>query len=267
MNRSVRSFVFLALIAGIAGGTLGQGSVTLNDPTRGPCAEAVGDQQSLYTAGKPFVATWITTTIQKLKDGTDLAPVVSPLIKIARDSSGKVYTEFQGRTQKGILYRSFSVDDPVSGTTYSWLEWDKAVTVFHYPDMNSREMQEKLRKWPWMKRLWAVPLCATYGPDSTFDGGEFGMRDIGTSRILGTDAQGVLATRNSDPVTEERWYSPDLQIALITRIKDTRFGTFAREFKSLEQIEPDQSLFRIPAGYPVVDSTPPTVSLPVAGIP
>jgi hypothetical protein len=259
MNHSVRSCVLLASIAGIAGAMLAQSSSTHSNPTRDPCMEVIGDTQSSYTVGKPFVATWTETKIHKRDDGTDLAPVVS-LIKIARDSSGKVYTEYvyqenQDPSRNGIPHRSFSVDDPVTGTTYMWSDGVRAkvVTVFHSPGINSREVQERLQKSPWAKRSWAVPLCVTYGPDSSFDSDEFSIRNIGTSRILGTDAQGILATRNNDPVSEERWYSADLQIALTTRVNDSRFGTSVREVKSLEQIEPDQSLFRIPAGYAIED--------------
>jgi hypothetical protein len=246
MDRLLRSGALLVLLAGSAGVARGQDAVTLNDPTRGPCAEAFADQQSIYTAGKPFVATWTTTTIKKRDDGEDLAPQASPLIKVARDSSGKLYIESQHRTNSGVLDTDFSLHDPVSGTTYTWSQGGKAVAVSRSPGIRSSEMQERLRTWPWMNRLWAVPLCVTYGPDSAFDEGEFSIQNIGTSRILDTEAQGILATRNNDPVTEERWYSPDLQIALVTRVIDTRLGTFVRELKSLELIEPDQSLFRIP---------------------
>ena len=256
MNHSLRSCLLLASIAGTAGAMPGQSSAKLKDPARVPCIEVFGDTQSIYTASKPFVATWVAWTVQKRDDGTDLAPVLY-LIKMARDSSGKVHVEGQDRPQKGISFKTFWVDDPVSGTSYSWSELDKVVTVFHSPRIDSREMQELLRKLPWAKEIWAVPLCVTHGPDSAFDRDEFSIQDLGTSQILGIDAQGILATRNNDPITEERWYSSDLQIALTTRVNDSRFGQSVREVKSLERIEPDQSLFRIPAGYILVDAASP----------
>jgi hypothetical protein len=252
MNRSARSCALLAAIAGIVSAALAQHSVTLNDPAR-PRMEVFGDQQSLHTAGKPFVATWIITTTQKRTDGANLAPLAS-LLRIARDSSGKVYSEQQNLQQDGTPSRSFSVDDPVSGTRYTWLERTKDVFVFHYEGVNSRAAQERLRKLPWTKELWTVPLCVTSGSESAYDRDEFSIQNLGTGQILGIDAQGILASRNDAPVTEERWYSPDLQIALTTRVNDSRAGTSIMELKSLEQVEPDPILFRIPAGYEMVNS-------------
>jgi len=218
--------------------------------------ETFGDQQSFYAAGKPFVATWIITVAQTRTDGTKLAPAES-LLKIARDSSGKVYSVQQHRQQDGTLFRFFSVDDPVIGTRYTWTEQTNVVSVFHYPGVNSREMQERLRKLPWAMEIWTVPLCVTFGPDSAYDRSEFSIQSLGTSQVLGIDARGVLGTRNADPITEERWYSPDLQIALTTRVNDSRTGTSVMELKSLERVEPDPILFQFPSGYEIADSASP----------
>jgi hypothetical protein len=255
MTHPVRSYVILISITGIAVAMIGQSPAMVNQPARTPCLTSFTDQQSLYTAGKPFVATWTDTTIQKHNDGTELAPVVY-LIKMARDSSGKVHVEGGFPREKAGPYRSFRLDDPISGTTYWVFENTRTVMVDHHPGINSPEIQQSLRKMPWLKEKWTVPLCATYGPDSGYDPDEFTIQDLGTRQILGTDAQGILAVRKNVPVTEELWYSSDLQIALIARVHDSRFGTTVREVKSLE-LDPDPSLFRIPAGYILSDSSSP----------
>jgi hypothetical protein len=214
-----------------------------------PCLESFGDQLSVYTAGKPLVATVSMTTIPKGDDGTDSAPVVT-FVKMARDSSGKVYLESLLSGGRSVTV----VEDPVSGTVFGWEAGDqvaKIVMVFHYPGIHSRQMQEKLREWPWARSLWAVPICVSYGPHSPFNKDEFSIQDLGTSQILETSAQGFQATRNDDSVTEERWYSSELELALTTRVIDSRLGTAVREIKSLQRIEPDPSLFRMPLGYEV----------------
>jgi hypothetical protein len=254
MNRSVRWCALLASIPGIAGSMLGQSSATLNDPAKAPCMEAFGDQMSYYTVGKPFVATYSMTTIRTIPDSTDLPQMVS-LIKMARDSSGKFYVASQTwpkNAVSGIPYRSFMVNDPVSGAGFGWSQEGKVVFVDHSPGINSPEMQERMRKWPWANKIWAVPLCGTNGLDPDIESREFSIQNIGTGRILGIDAQGILATRN-DALTEERWFSSDLQIALTTRVTDPQFGTSILELKSLERIEPEPGLFRIPAGYAIKD--------------
>jgi len=252
MNRSVQSCVFLVSVIGFACALPGQNLATPSDAQRLPCLEAYGDQQP-YTTGKPFVATWTETMTQTRNDGTDSAPIQS-LTKIARDSSGRVYQEDRIHPHNGIPYRVFSVDDPASGTNYVWTELDKTVHLIHSPSISSPQTQEALRKNPWAQKSWAVPVCVTYGPDSVVDNNEFSIQNLGASQILGVDVEGILATRNNDPVTEERWYSSDLRIALTTRVSDSRFGIAVREIKSIERVEPDQSLFRIPAGSRVVDA-------------
>jgi hypothetical protein len=263
-----RSCVLLVSVLGIASPMRGQDSATRDDPSKMPCMEALGDQQAFYATGKPFVGTWSDTTTETLQDGTKVSNL-SFVVTVARNSSGKVYVEGQPwppneipnpstvkvpGSVRVLRTRNFWVDDPVSGTMYSWSEPIKVVTLIHYAGVNSRERQEqeRIRKASWSRdHAWAVPVCATYGLDSAYDSDEFSIRNLGTSQILGIDAEGIRATRNSDSVMEERWYSPDLQIALITRVDDARGDTSVREIKSLKQSEPDPDLFRIPAGYAI----------------
>jgi hypothetical protein len=208
---------------------------------------AFGDTLSLYTPDKPLVATYAIwhsdTTIQKRDDGADAA-----VLLMARSSSGEVYT---ASWHNGVPGHSIWVVDPVSGTSFFWWDRDKAkiVWVYHGDGIHSRKMQELLRKQPFRARLWAVPLCATYlaGKD------EFTTQELGTSRIVDTDAQGIQATRNDQSVTEEQWFSPDLELMLTSRSIEPQVGTFVTEIKSLEQVEPDPNLFRVPAGYEVRD--------------
>lgn len=269
MKAFLRSCVLLASVVGFAGPMHGQASATRDDPSKMPCMmEAFGDQKAFYATGKPFVGTWSDTTTETRQDGTKVSNL-SFVVTMARNSSGKVYVEGQPwppnetpnpSTMKRpgsvrvLRTRNFWLDDPVSGTAYSWSEHLKVVTVVHYPGVNSRERQEqeRIRKAPWsVDHPWAVPVCATNGQDSAYESDEFTIQNLGTSQTLGLDAEGVRATRNSNSGTEERWYSSDLQIALITRVDDARGDISVREVKSLKQGEPDPDLFRIPAGYAI----------------
>ncbi len=210
--------------------------------------ETIGDQGVSYAKEKPLLATWSDTTIETRQDGTRVSNL-SLVVTVARNSSGKVYTEYWWPNR--IPKRGFSLDDPLTGTVYFWSEQIKDVTVLHYHGINSREEQASLQKWPWLKHLWSVPVCATYGLDSGDDSEEVSIQNIGTSQILGLDAEGILATRYSDSLTEERWFSSNLQIPLITRVGDSTGDTSLREIKSLRQGEPDPKLFRIPEGYAI----------------
>jgi hypothetical protein len=58
-------------------------------------------------------------------------------------------------------------------------------------------------------------------------------------------------------VTEEYWYSDDLRINIVTKRNDPRFGQLTVVVKRIDRSEPSYDLFEIPAGYKVVDMTPP----------
>jgi hypothetical protein len=50
--------------------------------------------------------------------------------------------------------------------------------------------------------------------------------------------------------------SRDLKLALFTIVDDPVRGTAKYEFRDFKRIEPDASIFRIPAGYAIKDSIP-----------
>lgn len=84
---------------------------------------------------------------------------------------------------------------------------------------------------------------------------------LGTKSIDGVSANGTLVTRtipagaigNQKPIviTTERWYSPDLQIVVMTKTSDPRMGEFVRQLTNIQRTEPDASLFQVPADYTI----------------
>ncbi|HEX8686715.1 MAG TPA: hypothetical protein VF654_09435, partial [Pyrinomonadaceae bacterium] len=50
-------------------------------------------------------------------------------------------------------------------------------------------------------------------------------------------------------ITSERWYSPELQVVVMTRHSDPRFGETTYRLTNVTRAEPDRSLFEVPAGY------------------
>jgi hypothetical protein len=52
-------------------------------------------------------------------------------------------------------------------------------------------------------------------------------------------------------VVTERWFSPDLQIAVITIHTDPMMGSVTTRLTNVTRREPDASLFQVPSDYTV----------------
>ena len=95
---------------------------------------------------------------------------------------------------------------------------------------------------------------------------------LGTKTIDGVSAQGTQTIRTTAAgaignnqalvTTEQRWYSPDLQIVVQSSRTDPRFGQTTYVINNLQTGEPSASLFQVPAGYQSK-----TVELPARGGP
>lgn len=57
-------------------------------------------------------------------------------------------------------------------------------------------------------------------------------------------------------VVAERWYSPELQVVLMTKRSDPRFGETVYRLTNIDRSEPSDDLFRVPAGFKVEDMRP-----------
>jgi hypothetical protein len=89
---------------------------------------------------------------------------------------------------------------------------------------------------------------------------------LGTKAVNGIQAEGVRVTRtipagaigNDKPieVVTERWYSPDLQMAVLTVHTDPMMGTVTSKLVNVTRGEPDASLFQIPSDYKVEAGRP-----------
>lgn len=166
---------------------------------------------------------------------------------IARDSQGRIHTESRqllpssSTTQPGVirihLYdpetRTSTVLDPQS-RTYS------TMTVNHPP-----------------RTVPPAFIASTSG--SSLPQNDFAKQeDLGTREIEGLGVHGVRQTQtipspgnagNEVVVTDEYWYSEDLQINLIVKHFDPRTGSFTARVARIARTEPEPAMFEIPEGY------------------
>jgi cytochrome c556 len=93
------------------------------------------------------------------------------------------------------------------------------------------------------------------------DGDAWKKESLGTQTIEGLTVEGARSTLtipagavgNTLPieVVDETWYSPELQITVMTRHRDPRSAETAYRLINIDRGEPDRSLFEVPAGYAV----------------
>ena len=97
---------------------------------------------------------------------------------------------------------------------------------------------------------------------------------LGTQVIEGVSAEGTRTTitipagevgnERAIEIVSERWYSPELQVVVMTRHNDPRFGETTYKLTNINRAEPAKTLFEVPPGYTVKETPvpPPMAPLP-----
>jgi hypothetical protein len=190
--------------------------------------------------GKPYSADGITEITQTLSDGNRLSRRLTS--HWYRSGDGRLRLE-QDTAVLGIWAASggethtITVLDPSSSTGFT-LDPDH-MRVEHYAVKNGS----------------SPPGPAGVKTES-----------LGTRVMEGLTAQGTRSTLvipagqigNTLPieVVDESWYSPDLQVVLMTRHHDPRTGEIVYHLTHIVRSEPPASLFEIPPGYSTEGTIP-----------
>jgi hypothetical protein len=91
------------------------------------------------------------------------------------------------------------------------------------------------------------------------DASQLKTETLGTQTIEGVSAEGTRTTRtipagqigNERPIeiTSEVWTSPDLQMIILSKRSDPRFGETVYKVTDIRRADPDPSLFQVPNGF------------------
>ena len=86
-------------------------------------------------------------------------------------------------------------------------------------------------------------------------------QELGKQIIEGVEAEGTRTTvtipageiGNERPIeiVSERWYSPELQLVVMSRHSDPRTGETTYKLTNINRAEPAKSLFEVPGGYTI----------------
>jgi TonB family protein len=84
---------------------------------------------------------------------------------------------------------------------------------------------------------------------------------LGKQMIEGVEAEGTRTTLtfpagmmgNERPINivSERWYSPELQMVVLTKHSDPRFGETSYRLTNINRSEPSRTLFEVPSDYTI----------------
>lgn len=207
--------------------------------------------------GAPYSAVSVIETTQTLADGTSINRKVQA--NVYRDSQGRIRREItlpaigplaaSGQSKNFIL-----IHDPVAGTAYE-LNPDKK-TAMQLPARPGGKKNPDALQGKFESHMQQEIANGTLKKD-----------DLGTQSISGISAQGTRYTRtipvgqigNDKPitVTNEVWYSPDLQIVVKITRNDPRFGSTTYTVTNIQRQEQAASLFAVPAGYSVTQGRGP----------
>ncbi len=212
------------------------------------CCSVVFAQVSIDAplAGAPYSGEQIYELTGKRPDGTQIKgqPVVT---KIYRDSQARTRTENSWR---------IDISDPIAGYLY---RLDSAHHVAHRTPQPS-PLKPRTQAFNTGTKVQQAPeIDYARGPRLP----EHKDESLGTQIISGVMAEGRRYTLtyapgsvgNDQPIvrTDETWYSPELEIVLLSRTSDPRSGDSTTRIEKLSRVEPDPSLFQVPRDYEIVD--------------
>ncbi|HTS48585.1 MAG TPA: hypothetical protein VMH05_11610 [Bryobacteraceae bacterium] len=207
--------------------------------------------------GAPYSAQASTQFTQTLADGTHIQR--SSTASMARDSQGRTRTE-QTMSSIGPLSASGAtprttvfIHDPVASMSYVL---DPSAHTVRQMQISQRGPQSQNGT----ASSRARPMAhARHGANATTE-------DLGTQVIQGLNATGTRVTRTiaagsagndrAIQVVTETWYSPDLQMVVMSKSSDPRFGESVYQLTNITRAEPDPTLFTVPSGYTVMQGGP-----------
>jgi hypothetical protein len=220
---------------------------------RGPGARFLGGEPGMpgrVVKNAPFTGDLTTETTETLGDGNRIHQTATA--HMVRDSEGRTRRE-QSLSGLGPLgspsgdSQAIFIDDPVAGVNYA---------------LNPKNRTAR-------KSTGMVRGRGGRGgppPNGGFRGGNRSEQNVHTeslgrqtmeglpvdgTRVTVTIPAGQMGNELPIEIVTERWYSPDLQMNIVTRHTDPRTGETVTRLTNVSRAEPAHSLFEPPADYKV----------------
>lgn len=252
--------------------------------------------------GAPYSATALTERVQTLSDGNQIVRKNQSKLYRDGDGRTRIEQSLEtiGKwTAEGESQQLITINDPVAGVSFSLdpqtrtthknvyapqkpatVEWHenfkvngKTVTQAEFEALKGK-MGTKPPAGEAVPQIipskeskpWELQVGISGDPRRK-------VEMLGKQMIEGVEAVGTRSTYtipageigNTLPIeiVEETWYSPDLQLMVLTKSRDPRSGETSYRLTNLTRNEPDRALFEIPADYTVRENKVPTKKKPI----
>lgn len=246
---------------------------------------AIADTGSTVT-NAPYSAMSITETTQVLADGNRIVNKTEALV--ARDSQGRTRRE-EIMSNLGPLAANAPkmafISDPVAKANYILDLNAKTVDSIKLPPLHGDGVAPDGAKIKVVEpdgakikivraKPGAAPMTVNIEKNITMgavngveqrvwvnseDASHVKTESLGTQTIEGVSAEGTRTTRTipageignerAIEITSEVWTSPDLQMIVLSKRYDPRFGETVYKLTDIKRAEPDASLFQVPSGF------------------
>jgi hypothetical protein len=209
--------------------------------------------------GAPYTANAVTETTQTLADGNRIVNKTTAVL--ARDSEGRTRREESFPKVGGLQANASKVvmiNDPAAHVQY--MSKPGEVSGGESGVVTSTDSKVMVRKLDGLQARERVHAGGT--PLIIAEAGEEASsanvkhESLGAQVIEGINVEGARDTRtipagaigNEKPIviTSETWTSPELQIVVLSKRSDPRFGETVYKLTEINRAEPDPSLFQIP---------------------
>lgn len=200
--------------------------------------------------GAPFSAQAVTETKQTLSNGNVIDRQETSTIY--RDSAGRTRIDRSLKmigpwTSSGAPPEITTIRDPIAGFSYILNQAKKTAIQMPIPPARTGPMRKPVngqRQTAWQRTT----------------------QSLGTKMVNGVEAEGTQTTvvipagsiGNQQAITtvSQRWYSPELQIDVMTERNDPRFGDTTYQLTNIQQADPSPSLFQVPSDYTLQTGRP-----------
>jgi hypothetical protein len=208
-------------------------------------------------AGNPYSAEHVSERVQTLAGGTHITQRQNGQ-KVWRDSQGRTRTERElgpePRANDHGVFTLTEINDPVGGVFYVL---DDQNQVAHRLVLAASPGRQVMPRTPTRIHVSCQPQNAQAArPQCASD-------ELPPQNIEGVTAEGWRTTEtiprgvagNDRPLvtTDETWYSPELEMTVLSKHSDPRAGETIARWIRISRVDPDLSMFTPPANYLVVD--------------
>lgn len=218
--------------------------------------------------GAPYTAEAVNETVQVLADGN----------RIVRRNTTQVARDSEGRTRRhekisGIgpwaseVHEFIMINDPVAKAAYHLDPKTRTARKMPLPIVEAgpgrREIivhQRRVERGKAEEEEKELSIAIAAAPGAHPTAGER-TEALGRRMIEGVVADGTKSTLvipagrigNDRPIeiVTERWYSPELQVTVMSKRSDPRFGETTYRLMNIQRGEPLRSLFEVPPDYKV----------------